>query len=87
MNIQTGKGSTEYGTGIDINLTGDELAEAITLYLQVRHNICVYGARAASVNGERCESANVYVDPSGVVLNGDTKISGRDGEEIPDLHS
>ena len=33
MNVQFGKGKTEYGTGVQIDLTGDEVATAISAYL------------------------------------------------------
>ena len=71
MNIQFGKGKTEYGTGVQIDLTGDEVATAIDAYL-VAHGIYVDGARTIRVNGELCERGQIYVDPSGrVVANGE----------------
>lgn len=60
----------ESKSGVNISLTGDEIAEAITLYL-ITHNIHVHGPRTIRVNGELCKVGHVYVDPSGyVVANG-----------------
>ena len=53
MNVQFGKGKTEYGTGVQIDLTGDEVATAISAYL-VAHGIHVVGAKTITVNGEFC---------------------------------
>ena len=76
MKINYGKGRTEYGPGIDINLTGDEVACAIGTYL-VAHNVHISGPRTIRVNGELCEGGNVYVDPSGFVIADGIKYSGR----------
>lgn len=76
MNITAGKGTTKFGPGIDIELTGDEVATAINAYLTA-HNVYVFGPRTISVNGELIESANVYIDPSGYTIYHGDKISGR----------
>ena len=77
MNITHGKGTTEYGPGVEITLTGDEVVTAIMAYL-VAHNVVVRGPRTVSVNGQLCEHGRVYVDPSGfVVVNSDERFSGR----------
>lgn len=76
MEIRHGRGRTEYGPGVDINLTGDEVAVAIDAYL-VAHGVYVSGPRTISVNGGLCESGNVYVDPGGFVIANGEKISGR----------
>ena len=84
MNIQYGAGKTEYGPGVEINLTGDEVACAIDTYL-VAHGVYVSGARTITINGELCRPARVYVDPSGFVIDhghDGEKISGRGPEEI-----
>lgn len=78
IDIQPGKGTSQYGTGIDINLTGDQLATAITAYLHA-HNIHINGSRTVSVNGQLCKHANVYVDPSGFVIKKGKKYNGRTG--------
>lgn len=76
MKIQPGKGKTEFGPGVIIELTGDEVATAIDAYL-VAHNVYVSGARTINVNGSLCEKGIVYVDPSGFVITNGKKISGR----------
>jgi len=80
MNIQYGEGKTQYGTGVLIELTGDELANAIVAWL-VSQNIRIDGARTISVNGGLCANGQVYVDPSGRVtdING-IVWSGRGGQ-------
>ena len=76
MNISYGSGTTKYGTGIDIDLSGDEVAIAIDAYL-VAHNVYVSGPRTITVDGELIKSGKVYVDPSGFVVYNGEKISGR----------
>lgn len=76
MNVQFGKGKTEYGTGVQIDLTGDEVATAIDAYL-VAHGIYVDGARTIRVNGELCQYGQIYVDPSGKVVANGIGYSGR----------
>lgn len=75
MNIQFGKGTTEYGTGVQIDLTGDEVATAIDAYL-VAHGVYVDGARTITVNGGLCEEGEIYVDPSGSVISQGVLWSG-----------
>ena len=76
MNITYGKGKTEYGPGVSIALTGDEVAIAIDAYL-VSHGVYVGGPRTITVNGELCEKGHVYVDPSGRVIVDGEEYSGR----------
>ena len=77
MKISYGNGSTEYGPGVNIQLTGDEVAIAIAAWL-VAHGVHVDGARTVTVNGELCEFGRVYVDPSGFVITPEgQKFSGR----------
>jgi hypothetical protein len=76
MIVKHGKGRTEYGPGVSIELTGDEVATAIDAYL-VAHSVHINGPRTITVNGELCESGHVYVDPSGFVIADGAKISGR----------
>lgn len=80
MNIQFGKEKTKYGTGVQIELTGDEVAVAMDAYL-VAHGIYVDGARTVTVNGELCEKGEVYVDPSGYVIAYGEKWTGRGTKE------
>jgi len=76
MNIDYGKGMTEYGTGVDIKLTVDEVATAIDAYL-VAHGVHIDGARTIHVNGEMIREGSIYVDPSGRVFTEGEEISGR----------
>ena len=75
MVVKYGEGKTEYGPGVAIELTGDEVATAIDAWL-VAHNVHVSGARTITVNAELCESGRVYVDPSGFVIVNGIKMSG-----------
>lgn len=77
MLIDYGEGKTEYGPGVAIELTGDEVATAIDAYL-VAHGLHILGARTITVNGELCARGRVYVDPEGFAIdwNGD-KWDGR----------
>lgn len=69
-------GPTGYGPGVEINLTGDEVALAIIAFL-VANGVNVQGPRTISVNGEPCEFGEIYVDPSGFVEKGHRFWSGR----------
>lgn len=80
MNIQFGDGKSEYGTGVQIDLTGAEVATAIDAYL-VAHGVIVNGARTIRVNGELCKKGEIYVDPSGRVINNGIGWSGRGHKE------
>ena len=66
MNIQHSNGQSEYGPGVEINLTSEEIAIAIHAYL-VSHNINIIGPRTINVNGILCKYGQIYVDPSGIV--------------------
>jgi hypothetical protein len=76
MRIKYGKGKTEFGPGVDIHLTGSEVAIAIDAYLVVR-GVHVNGPRTVTVNGDLCHFGLVYVDPSGFVINRGEKFSGK----------
>lgn len=76
MEVQIGGGITKFGPGVDINLTGDEVAQAIDAYL-VAHGIHVSGPRTVTVNGELCAGGRVNVDPSGFVIADGQRFSGR----------
>ncbi|QIG75023.1 hypothetical protein EVC14_025 [Rhizobium phage RHph_I3_18] len=75
MEIKYGDGKTKYGPGVSIELTGDEVATAISAYL-VAHGVHVSGPRTVSVNGELCEEGEVYVDPSGFAVAGGKRFNG-----------
>lgn len=76
MKIEYGNGETEYGTGVDIHLTGSEVATAIYAYL-VAHNVHVDGPRTVTVNGDLCSVGRVYVDPAGSVIHEGIRFSGK----------
>ena len=76
MKVKYGQGQTEYGPGVSIDLTGDEVATAISAYLVARR-VHVDGPRTITVNGALCEAGNVYVDPSGFVVASGEHFSGR----------
>jgi hypothetical protein len=70
-------GNGYYGPGVDIQLTGDEVATAVDAYL-VAHRVYVSGPRTITVNGQLCELGSVYVDPSGFVITPEGgKFDGR----------
>lgn len=76
MKVKYGNGKTEYGPGVDIELTGEEVAIAIDGYL-VAHKVYIRGPRTIRVNGKLCDNGSIYVDPSGHVIYLGIKISGR----------
>lgn len=76
MKVKYGKGSTEYGPGVEIKLTGDEVATAIDAYLVAR-GVHIRGPRTITVNGQLCDFGRVYVDPAGTVVYKGEKFSGR----------
>lgn len=79
MKVKKGKGTTKYGPGVEIKLSGCEVATAIDAYL-VAHGIHVSGPRTITVNGELCEKGSVYVDPSGSVIHEGIRILGKTGK-------
>lgn len=74
--VRMGDGKTKYGPGVEISLTGDEVAIAIDAFLAA-HRIHVSGPRTITVNGVFCEAGSVYVDPSGFVISRGKKYDGR----------
>ena len=80
MEIEFGKGETEYGPGVKINLSGNEVATAIDAYL-VAQGIHVSGPRTIRVNGELCNRGYIYVDPSGSVIEDGIRWNGGTGEK------
>ena len=86
MIVKRGEGRTEYGPGISIELTGDEVATAISTWL-VAHDVHINGPRTVTVNGELCASGHVYVDPSGFVIADGEKLSGRGCDGLPDTET
>lgn len=81
MKVNYGAGKTQFGTGVEITLTGDEVACAIDAYL-VAHGTYVRGARTIKVNGELCEVGSIYVDPSGFVISDGFRFEGRHNSNL-----
>ena len=75
MIVRHGDGTTKYGPGVTVELTGDEVAVAIEAWL-VAHGVHVRGARTITVNGELCEAGDVYVDPGAFVMAGGKRWNG-----------
>lgn len=69
------------GGGVRIKLTGCEVATAISAYL-VSHGLYVGGPRTIRVNDELCKHGQVFVDPSGFVIEDGKRIAGADYEEV-----
>ena len=80
MKIQFGNGRTEYGPGVQIDLTGDEVALAISAYL-VGRDVHVDGARTIRINGQLIENGGVYVDPGACVVADGVRWTGRGTKE------
>lgn len=68
MKIKKGKGTTEYGKGVDIILTGEEVAIAVMTYLTAK-GVYISGSRTITVNGRLCKSGGIYIDPSGFCID------------------
>lgn len=75
MKVKYGKGKTEYGPGVDIKLTGTEVAMAIYTYLTA-HDVHIIGAATIRVNGKMIKKGGIYVDPSGSVVKNGKKFNG-----------
>jgi hypothetical protein len=76
MQVKYGNGPTEFGPGVNIELTGDDVAVAVFAWL-VAHGVYIDGPRTVTVNGDLCEFGSVYVDPSGFVIANGARFSGR----------
>ena len=76
MRIKYGNGKTGFGHGVEIVLTGGEVAIAIDNYLYCK-GVFIDGARTITVNAGLCESGKVYVDPSGSVVAKGKILRGR----------
>lgn len=86
MMIKYGNSTVGYGPGVEIHLTGDEVAMAIETWL-LAHNVRIIGPRTIRVNDELCDAGFIYVDPSGHILDNNKIYSGRGPykEECDDL--
>jgi hypothetical protein len=81
MIVKYGEGTTTYGPGVEIKLTGSELARAIDVWL-LSQQVIVQGPRTITYNGELLEdSCRIYVDPSGSVIHCGERLSGRGSSE------
>ena len=76
MKIKHGKGKTEYGPGVEIKLSGNEVARAINLWLYSQ-GVFVEGARTITDVHGLMRKTHVYVDPAGFVVHKGKKLSGR----------
>lgn len=77
MEIEYGTGTTEFGPGVNVKLTADEVALAIDAYL-VAHGVYLRGPRTIRDGMSRLvQPHNVYVDPSGHVIHDGDLFSGR----------
>lgn len=76
MQVKYGTGTTQFGPGVSIELSGNEVATAIDAWL-VAHGVHVSGPRTVTVNGALCEAGHVYVDPAGFVIADGNELSGR----------
>lgn len=76
MKVKHGNGTTEFGPGVLVELSGAEIATAIDSYL-VSHGVHIDGPRTITVNGNLCAYGNVYIDPSGFVIANGRRFSGR----------
>lgn len=76
--VKYGNGKTEYGPGVLITLSGEEMAKAVMLWLHSQ-DVIVRGPATIRYDGEFLQDnlATVYVDPSGFVIADDQKFSGR----------
>ncbi len=85
MKIKHSKKNTEYGTGIEINLSADEVAMAIDAWV-TSQNVEISGSRTVTVNGSSCKNARIFVDPSGYVVHNGIKISGTGGDLVAHIN-
>ena len=76
MKVNYGNGKTKYGPGVEIKLTGEEVAKAIYLYL-FSQDVKITGPATINVNDDLCRHGKIYMDPSGSVMNKRVRLSGR----------
>lgn len=81
MEIDFGAGTTKFGPGVAITMTGDEVALAICAWL-LAHGVHISGPQTVTVNGDLCEVGEVYVDPCGFVIADGKRFSGRGLEHL-----
>lgn len=76
MLVRYGDGKTKFGTGVSIELSGDEVATAIYAWL-VANKVHLDGPRTVYINNELCTSGEVYIDPCGFVIKDGNRFNGR----------
>lgn len=81
MKIKKGEGTSKYGTGVEITLTGEEVALAIETFLTAR-NVHISGSRTIYVNEELCASGSVYIDSSAIVIAKGNRWDCRTGKKV-----
>ena len=54
--------------GVDVILTGDEVARAMHTYL-VAKGVAILGPVTTTVNGELCKKGKVHIDPIGFCID------------------
>lgn len=79
MDIKYGKGTTEFGPGVMVELTSVEVDTAIDAYL-VNQEVYVSGPRSIQLEDG---GAEVYVDPSGSVRYAGIETFGRGPTDKP----
>jgi hypothetical protein len=90
MEVRYGDADTGDGTGVLVELTGNEIARAVDL-LVYSQGVIVRGPRTVTVNGDSCRSGRVRVDPYGFViakgkkLRGSNRVLNRASQWPPDV--
>lgn len=64
-----------FSVGPVVELTGDEVADAIAAYVAAR-GVNITGPRTVVVNAQLCKSGAINVDPSGFVTIDNIAIEG-----------
>jgi hypothetical protein len=72
--VEYGKGTSDYGPGVNVKLTADQVATAISAYLITR-DVHIVGPRTIRIDSDM--DCNIYVDPSGRVIADGMELSGR----------
>ena len=60
-------------TGVEIILSGEEVATAIMTYLTAKR-VYISGPITIRVNGELCKEGSVFIDPSGLCVHKGKRI-------------
>lgn len=78
MKIDYGSGKTEFGPGVQIDLSGTDLYYAIFAYLTSK-KVIISGPVTVKINEQLLTetTASIYVDPSGFVRRKSKEYSGR----------